>query len=339
MECSARPPLAMAATGLALAAALAGCGAPALSPDTESWSRATAMPTARSALAAAALDGRIYAAGGLTWLGAVPAFEVYDPVADEWQDLGPLPEERHHHAMAAAAGRLYLSGGYAGMLRDAERGQLFAYDPGAGTWQRAAAMPGARARHVMANVGGRLYVMGGVGQDPQSLWVYDPATDTWDASGRPMPAASANPAVAVLDGALYVIGGAWRERPLKSVFVYDPAADTWTRLPDLALARGALTAAGLDGRVHAAGGRVPGFVDETHAAHEAYDNQARAWLSAAPMPTPRHGHASAVIAERWYVIGGRTRGGPLSRISFSDRVEVFTPPPPPERQQVQIRLR
>ena len=50
------------------------------------------MPTARSELAAAALDGRIYVAGGIAQWGTTAAFEAYDPATDRWEELPPLPE-------------------------------------------------------------------------------------------------------------------------------------------------------------------------------------------------------------------------------------------------------
>ena len=43
------------------------------------WIRTAPMPTSRSELAAAALDGRIYAAGGIAQWGTTAAFEAYDP--------------------------------------------------------------------------------------------------------------------------------------------------------------------------------------------------------------------------------------------------------------------
>ena len=64
------------------------------------------MPTARSELAAAALDGRIYAAGGIAQWGTTAAFEAYDPAMDRWEELPPLPEAVHHLAAAATNERI-----------------------------------------------------------------------------------------------------------------------------------------------------------------------------------------------------------------------------------------
>ena len=49
------------------------------------------------------------------------------------------------------------------------------------------------------------------------------------------------------------------------------------------------------------------------------------WTAGADLPTPRHGLASAVLGDRWYVIGGGTRAGALTFISLTARVEVLGP--------------
>src|SRR5918994_2227304 len=76
------------------------------------WTRAAPMPTSRSELAAAALDGRIYVAGGIAQWGTTTAFEAYDPAIDRWEELPPLPEAVHHLAAAATNVRIYVTGGY-----------------------------------------------------------------------------------------------------------------------------------------------------------------------------------------------------------------------------------
>ena len=77
------------------------------------WIGAAPMPTARSELAAAALDGRIYVAGGIAQWGTSATFEAYDPATDRWEALPPLPEPVHHLAAAATDDRVYVTGGYA----------------------------------------------------------------------------------------------------------------------------------------------------------------------------------------------------------------------------------
>ena len=81
-------------------------------PASDRWQRLAALPTTRGALAAAVLDGKIHAAGGIGWRGRnTPAHEVYDPAANRWTALAYVPTARDHLAAAALDGRLYAVGG------------------------------------------------------------------------------------------------------------------------------------------------------------------------------------------------------------------------------------
>ena len=99
---------------LSLLAALLGVSGQAMADPQGTWQQGTAMPTARSELAAAVLDEKIYVAGGMGHFGGITAFEAYDPSSDQWAELAPLPERRHHLALAGLDGRIYAIGGYAG---------------------------------------------------------------------------------------------------------------------------------------------------------------------------------------------------------------------------------
>jgi N-acetylneuraminic acid mutarotase len=299
-----------------------GCAPAAQELPAGPWTRGVAMPTARSELAAAALDGRIYAAGGIAQLGTTNAFEVYDPTADRWEELPPVPEDLHHLAAAAIAGRIYVTGGYTDVLFQGMSGRAFAYDPATRSWTRIADMPGPRAAHGMAALGGMLYVIGGVGSRPQEVWAYDPATDAWATDRAPLPTRREHLAVAALEDRLYAVGGRWDDKNVATLEIYDPASDGWRRGPDMPTPRSGLTAVALGGRLHVTGGESL-ETSETFAAHEAYDPKTESWASLAELPTPRHGLASATLGERWYVIGGGAKAGALTFVSLTDVVEVF----------------
>lgn len=195
--------------------------------------------------------------------------------------------------------------------------------PKAGEWRRIADVPAPRAAHAMAEIGGKLYVAGGVGPDSTVLWVYDPATDRWDASRKPLPSAREHLAAAVVDGRLYAIGGRWGgQGNLATVEAYDPATDRWTRKRDMPTARSGFTAAVIAGRIHVVGGESLAS-SETYGQHEVYDPATDTWVRYPDLPTPRHGLASAVVADRWYVIGGGTRAGGMTLFSLTELVEVF----------------
>jgi N-acetylneuraminic acid mutarotase len=87
----------------------------AYDPATDSWVTKTPMPTARSGLNTAALNGIIYAAGGEAQtnnsLAAFRAFEAYHPASDTWWQLPSMLLPRHECIMAALGNRIHVAGG------------------------------------------------------------------------------------------------------------------------------------------------------------------------------------------------------------------------------------
>jgi N-acetylneuraminic acid mutarotase len=291
------------------------------------WIGAAPMPTARSELAAAALGGRIYVAGGIAQWGTSAAFETYDPATDRWDELPPLPEAVHHLAAAATDGRIYVTGGYTDLLFTEITDRTWAYDPRARTWARMADLPAPRAAHGMAAIESKLYVVGGVGPDSKNLWIYNPAADHWDAARAALPTQREHLTVTALERKLYALGGRWGDSGnLAAVEIYDPAAGRWNRGPDLPTPRSGLTAGVLDGDVHVTGGESLSL-GRTFGEHEVFDPATARWTALAGLPTPRHGLASAVVGGRWYVIGGGAKAGALTFISLTDLVEVFPSEP------------
>jgi N-acetylneuraminic acid mutarotase len=70
------------------------------------------MPTARSGIAAAVLEGRIFVFGGEATTGTFSEVEAYDPKADRWSAYARLPTPRHGLGAATVSGRIYvISGG------------------------------------------------------------------------------------------------------------------------------------------------------------------------------------------------------------------------------------
>src|SRR5262249_45467434 len=80
-------------------------------PASNTWTAVATLPTARAATGAAALNGRLYVAGGLTAAQSVADFTVYDPASDGWTTLPSMPTARDHLAAAALNGKFYAIGG------------------------------------------------------------------------------------------------------------------------------------------------------------------------------------------------------------------------------------
>jgi len=87
----------------------------AYDPAADSWVTKTPMPTARSGLNTANLNGIIYVAGGEVqddkFLAAYRAFEAYDPASDTWWQLPSMLLPRHECIMAALGNRIHVAGG------------------------------------------------------------------------------------------------------------------------------------------------------------------------------------------------------------------------------------
>lgn len=84
-------------------------------PATDGWSTTAPMPTARSGLNTASLNGIIYAAGGEVRdeksLSAFRAFEAYHLASDTWWPLPSMLLPRHERIMTALGNRIHVAGG------------------------------------------------------------------------------------------------------------------------------------------------------------------------------------------------------------------------------------
>lgn len=297
-----------------------------IAQDDGTWTTGTPMPTPRSELASALLDGKIYVAGGLAsnpdgagWI-ALDDFEAYDIETDTWEVLEPLPAGLHHLGMAAANGRVFVSGGYDGANFTNDVTVLWAYDPESGEWSQVTDMPAPRAAHAMVAIENKLYIIGGVGDSIQ-LWIYGIEADEWDTDNAEMPTPREHLSAVTLDGKLYVIGGRWG-RNLGTLEVYDPETDEWTTLTEMPTPHGGLTAAAVNGNIHVTGGEDLN-TSKTYDAHEVYDPETGEWMTFAEMPTARHGVTSQGSDGLWYVIGGGEEAGGGTFTSLTGVVEIF----------------
>jgi N-acetylneuraminic acid mutarotase len=77
-----------------------------------SWNTKAPMTQARYGLGVVAVEGKIYAIGGITTNGLVGTNEQYDPLLDMWVTLEPMPTARSFFAIATYQSKIYCIGGY-----------------------------------------------------------------------------------------------------------------------------------------------------------------------------------------------------------------------------------
>jgi N-acetylneuraminic acid mutarotase len=69
------------------------------------------MPSKRSGIGAASINGSIYVVGGERRDGTFDNNERYDPSADTWTIETPMPTARHGLGITAVGDKMYLIGG------------------------------------------------------------------------------------------------------------------------------------------------------------------------------------------------------------------------------------
>jgi N-acetylneuraminic acid mutarotase len=125
------------------------------------------MPTARHHLAAAALGGQLYVAGGRNREDqALDAFERFDPEAQKWERLAPLPLAVGAADAVATEDAFVVTGGDDELSWREGGGYVtpavWAYVPAESRWRRLPDLGTPRHAHAAAIAGGRVYVFGGV---------------------------------------------------------------------------------------------------------------------------------------------------------------------------------
>ncbi|HET7853792.1 MAG TPA: galactose oxidase [Candidatus Methylomirabilis sp.] len=301
------------------------------------------MSSNRDEVSVVELNGKIYVMGGFKYYGVVAsrATEVYDPQSDRWEEKAALPAGRHHMAAAVVDGKIYAIGGFKGAWnweflktwKFPPTNQVWEYDPGQDRWRERAPMPTARGALALGVIDGKIYAVGGgnavgggtYGRGVNTLEMYDPVTDSWQAL-PPMPTLRHHLAGAVMDGRFYAIGG--RQGGLGTSVgvneVFNPGTKSWTTKAPMPLKRSGIAAAVLGRRIYIFGGEAKGKDYITFDATESYGPDTDQWTTHAPMANARHGLGAAVYGGRIYVIGGSHKWG---SVRGSNTNEVFTPPP------------
>lgn len=128
------------------------------------WTIRAPLPSPRTEVAAAQLQGKIFLVGGLGRSGNL--FEEFDPGKNIWRRRASLPRPPHHVGTAAIGGKIYVIGGYLSGRGPVDT--VYAYDPSADKWQTRTPMPTARGALTVGIIGGKIYAVGGVGTNKKT---------------------------------------------------------------------------------------------------------------------------------------------------------------------------
>lgn len=171
------------------------------------WTVRASMPTARSGLAAAVVNGKIYTFGGAS-LGTNDKVEEYDPILNGWTTKASMPTARSGLGAATVNGIIYVIGGNSSSF-PYYLSTVEAYDPLSNTWTTRAPMPTGRSGLVVVALEDKLYAIGGRNADSLALSVveeYDTVANAWRAVGN-LAVGRDGSAAGVAGPLLFVTGG------------------------------------------------------------------------------------------------------------------------------------
>jgi len=194
-----------------------------------SWETVVSLNHRRDGLGAVAMDGKIYAIGGLeyeihvtppTWDGWL---EIYDPSTDSWTDGPSMLTPRSHFGTAVVGDRIYTIGGWDGI--DSISPAVEYYDVTQGEWFTDTPLPVALTGVRAVTIGNNIYAVGGYissGDYVDTVYVMT------------IGEVETDPPIA--DGGDDIIAAANEEVTLDGSDSNDPDGEiiryTWKRLPD-----------------------------------------------------------------------------------------------------------
>jgi N-acetylneuraminic acid mutarotase len=288
----------------------------------DSWQILASMPTPRSHVGVAVVNGKIYAIGGTSGTQTVLGTnEVYDPETNTWSTKKPMPTPRTYFGIAVYQNKIYCIGG---ATHEENEGYITGvnevYDPATDTWENRTSMLTPRARLDANTVGDEIFLIGGIGRNPQLLpladptsfnEVYSPETDSWTTK-TPLPTPSANYVSAVVDDKIYIMGSEGSDASGLDQ-VYTVETDSWSLaapVPENIFLNNAAAAAttGMNAtkQIYVIGGYY-GLTDpreEYDYVSLVYNPKSDGWSFATYMPVDDYHYGVAVLNDLLYVVGG-----------------------------------
>ncbi len=192
------------------------------------WEKnSTRMVTPRSCFGAAAIDGRIYAVGGVYYSIPLKSAETFDPCLQKWRLIPGMHTSRYGLSVAACCGKLYAIGGQT--LGWNTLATVECYDPKTNAWSKVVSMKSPRRNAASVSINGKIYVFGGYnGSTAVNLVeVYDPRENIWKCL-PPMCTKRSSASAVHVNGSIFVAGGFSGTSFLNSVERYDIKMNQWS---------------------------------------------------------------------------------------------------------------
>ncbi len=271
------------------------------------WVAAGAMQNGRELNAQVPISGKVLSVGGVDNNGNILASaEIFSSGTNAWTLTGSMADAREMFpAVVLKSGKVLVSGGLG--TGSVVLGSAELYDPSTGVWSPAGSLSVARLAHTATRLqNGKVLVTGGCtssscGTITAVSELYDPATNSWSATGNLNTARYSHSAIRLNTGLVLAIGG-YNGAALASCELYDPASGTWTQAAGMNVSRyldGAVLLQ--DGKVLVTGGTQSRF---PIGSAELYDPAANTWTLTANMKTARYAHTATLLPDGTVLVAG-----------------------------------
>jgi N-acetylneuraminic acid mutarotase len=266
------------------------------------WINKTNLTSARFQSGAAALNGKVYLAGGINSSGTLfNAFQVFNPSTNAWTTLATLPASICALTLVESGGKLYAIGG-----RDGSnvKNTVYRYDTSANTWSTMTAMTTARCALSGVASNGKIYVFGGCTNLSNTMTaateIYDIAGNSWS-SGTSMPTAKASFTASLVSGKVYLIGGATASGVYTAANdVYNISGNSWTSGRAMQRVREGYGSVVSNGLIYLFGGYRASYIADC----EQYDPVSDTYANILSSNYSRAFPASATVGGKAYLMGG-----------------------------------
>ncbi len=290
------------------------------------WVEKSPMISERLCNGAEVVNGSIYVLGGYRQDEVrLSSVEIYNPKTDRWTSGTAMPSPRNSFGSVVLNGKIYIMGGYNGQNYI---NSMDIYDPVTDSWESGPSMSVGRAFLSVATVDGKIYAMGG--RDAESyksvVEIYDPETNIWT-MGTKLPQGTSHFSSVVWNNKIYVFGGSAQGTISNNVFVYDNQIHIWEEVSALPDRFTAASAEIVGDQIYLLGSEI--INNPNGASNKVYifNLSTNEWHNGPDMMRARCFHASAVVNQTIYAIGGRA--GDRTWLNQMEALELAAPDPTP----------